>query len=72
MQLKCKSTAYYAESQKDRLNRKQLRHNIVYTPFCKQKLTMQENGKQECKKTENKNAPFSSLNIQIFKELNRR
>ena len=39
---------------------------------CKQKLTMQENGKQECKKTENKNAPFSSLNIQIFKELNRR
>jgi len=44
----------------------------IFLNLCKQKLTMQENGKQECKKTENKNAPFSSLNIQIFKELNRR
>lgn len=30
---------------------------------------MQKNRKQFCKKTENKNVPFSDLNIQNFKEL---
>jgi len=36
---------------------------------CKKKATMQKNGKYECEKTENRNVPFSNLNLQNFKEL---
>ncbi|RLD96108.1 MAG: hypothetical protein DRJ13_13820, partial [Bacteroidetes bacterium] len=33
---------------------------------CKQKLTMQENGKQECKKTENSFARKQKIRMSLF------
>jgi hypothetical protein len=42
----------------------------MITPRCKQKATMRKNGKYECEKTENRNVPFSDLNLQNFKEQN--